>query len=206
MKVGIFISGTGTNMESVIRSWQAGRLPAVEDIPMVVSDTPGAPGLEKARRLGVATAVVSRRPKEPRESYEERLLEAIAPHGVGLIVLAGFMRVLSPFFLSRFPGRVINIHPSLLPAFPGVDAQQQAYDYGVKITGATVHFVDESLDGGPVILQEPVARRNGDSAEELRSRILEKEHELLSEAIDIVTTGRFRIINRYVKVERSHEN
>lgn len=206
MKVAILISGTGTNMEAVIRSWQAGRLPAVEGIPVVISDTPDAPGLEKARRLGVATAVVARRPKEPREAHEERLLEALAPHGVGLLVLAGFMRVLSPFFLSRSPGRVINIHPSLLPAFPGVDAQKQAYDHGVKMTGCTVHFVDETLDGGPIILQRAVERRDADTAEDLRSRILEEEHALLSEAIDIVTRGSFSIVNRYVKVERSHEN
>lgn len=206
MKVAILISGTGTNMEAVIRSWQAGRLPAVEGIPVVISDTPDAPGLEKAHRLGVATAVVARRAKEPREAHEERLLEALAPHGVGLLVLAGFMRILSPFFLSRFPGRVINIHPSLLPAFPGVDAQKQAYDHGVKVTGCTVHFVDETLDGGPIILQRAVERRDADTAEDLRSRILEREHALLSEAIDIVTRESFSIVNRYVKVERSHEN
>ncbi|HSA32454.1 MAG TPA: phosphoribosylglycinamide formyltransferase [bacterium] len=206
MKVAILISGTGTNMEAVIRAWQQGKLPGVEDIPIVLSDTPDAPGLEKARRLGVATAVVARRPKEPRESHEERLLGALAPHGAGLLVLAGFMRVLSPFFLSRFPGRVINIHPSLLPAFPGIDAQKQAYDHGVKITGCTVHFVDETLDGGPILLQRAVERKDEDTAEDLRLRILKEEHELLSEAIAIVSEGRSSIVNRYVKVERSHEN
>jgi len=206
MKVAILISGTGTNMEAVIRAWQQGKLPGVEDIPIVLSDTPDAPGLEKARRLGVATAVVARRPKEPRESHEERLLGALAPYGAGLLVLAGFMRVLSPFFLSRFPGRVINIHPSLLPAFPGIDAQKQAYDHGVKITGCTVHFVDETLDGGPILLQRAVERKDEDTAEDLRLRILKEEHELLSEAIAIVSEGRSSIVNRYVKVERSHEN
>ncbi|HNT26709.1 MAG TPA: phosphoribosylglycinamide formyltransferase [bacterium] len=206
MKVAILISGTGSNMEAVIRARQQGRLPGVEAIPIVVSDTPDAPGLEKARRLGVATAVVARRPKEPRESHEERLLGALAPHGAGLLVLAGFMRVLSPFFLSRFPGRVINIHPSLLPAFPGLDAQKQAYDHGVKITGCTVHFVDETLDGGPILLQRAVERKDEDTAEDLRLRILKEEHELLSEAIAIVSEGRASIVNRYVKVERSHEN
>jgi len=206
MKVGIFISGSGTNMDAVIRSWRSGKFSRVDPVCFVLSDKPDAPGIAKAAAQGVQTLVVQRRKGEPREHHEARILEAIASYDVGLIVLAGFMRVLSPYFLSRFKGKVINIHPSLLPSFTGVDAQHQAFDHGVKVTGCTVHFVDESLDGGPIILQRAVERLDNDTAEELRLRILTEEHRLLSEAIEIVTTGRYRVSNRYVRVERNHES
>lgn len=205
-KIGLFISGSGTNMDAVIRSWRTGRFSQVEAVSLVLSDKPGVPGLEKASAQGVPTLVVPRRKGEPREIHEARILEAIAPYGVELIVLAGFMRVLSGYFLSRFSGKIINIHPSLLPSFPGVDAQHRAFDHGVKVTGCTVHFVDESLDGGPIILQRAVERRDDDSAEDLRLRILAEEHRLLSEAIEIVTTGKYHVSNRYIRVERNHES
>ncbi len=198
MKLGLFISGSGTNMDAVIRSWRMGRFSRVESVGFVLSDKPDAPGLVKAAAQGVPTLAVPRRKGEAREAHEARILEAIAPYRVELIVLAGFMRVLSSHFLSRFTGKVINIHPSLLPSFPGVDAQHRAFDHGVKITGCTVHFVDESLDGGPIILQRAVERHNADTAEDLRLRILAEEHKLLSEGIELVTTGRYRITNRYV--------
>ncbi|HOW52798.1 MAG TPA: phosphoribosylglycinamide formyltransferase [bacterium] len=206
MKIGIFISGSGTNMDAVVRSWHAGRFSQVDEVSFVLSDKADAAGLAKAAAHGVPTLTVARRKGEPREHHEARLLEAIVSYPVDLIVLAGFMRVLSPYFLSRFPGKIINIHPSLLPAFPGVDAQHQAFDHGVKISGCTVHFVDESLDGGPILLQKAVERLDGDTTEDLRQRILTEEHKLLSEAIEIVTTGRYRVSNRYVRVERNHES
>ncbi len=198
MKIGLFISGSGTNMDAVIRSWRTGRFSRVEEVSFVLSDKPEAPGLAKAARAGVPALVVVRLKGETREAHETRILEAIAPYEVELIVLAGFMRVLSPHFLSRFKGKVINIHPSLLPAFPGIDAQHQAFDHGVKVTGCTVHFVDESLDGGPILLQRAVERRDHDTAEDLRLRILAEEHELLSKAVELITTGRYRVNNRYV--------
>ena len=206
MNIGIFISGSGTNMEALVRRWKEGRLPQVGKIAFVLSDRSDAAGIAKARAAGIETLVVPRRKGEPRESHEKRILDAIAPYGVGLVALAGFMRVLSPSFLGRFPGRILNIHPSLLPAFPGVDAQRQAFDHGVKVTGCTVHFVDESLDGGPIVLQRAVERRDADTAEELRLRILAEEHRLYGDAVDIVTAGCYHIKDRYVITERNHES
>ncbi len=206
MNIGIFISGSGTNMEALARRWREGGFTQVQQISFVLSDNPLAPGIEKARRYGIETLVIQRQKGESREQHEERILTAISPFSAELLVLAGFMRRLSPFFLSRFPGKIINTHPSLLPAFPGIDAQRQAFEYGVKVTGCTVHFVDESLDGGPVILQKPVERRDTDTAEDLRLRILAEEHRLLGDAVEIVTTGRYRIKNRYVSMESAHEN
>ncbi len=205
MNIGIFISGSGTNMEALARRWREGRFTQVERISFVLADNPMAPGIEKARHFDIETLVVPRQKGEQREHHEERMLSAISPFSVSLIVLAGFMRRLSPFFLRRFPGAIINIHPSLLPAFPGLNAQQQAFEYGVKVTGCTVHFVDESLDGGPIILQRPVERRDDDSLEDLRLRILAEEHRALGDAVEIVTTGHYCIEDRYVKMERNHE-
>ena len=153
MKIGIFISGTGSNMEAVIKNFLKGSIPGVTEISFVLSDKKNAPGIEKAEKLGIQTMVLSKMKDELREDYEIRLFEAVKSYDTGLIVLAGFMKIIGNTFLCRYPGKIINIHPSLLPSFKGVDAQTQAFDYGVKISGCTVHFVDESLDGGPIILQ-----------------------------------------------------
>jgi len=206
MNIGVFISGNGTNMEAVVRRWKEGGFSQVEQVSFVLSDNPQAAGIEKAVRLGVPVLVLPRGKGETRKQHEKRILETIAEYRVGLIVLAGFMRVLSPFFLTAFEGKIINIHPSLLPAFPGIDAQRQAFDHGVKVTGCTVHFVDENLDGGPIILQKAVERRDKDDVESLRLRILAEEHRLLGDAIEIVTTGRYRVEGRYVVTEMNHEN
>jgi phosphoribosylglycinamide formyltransferase-1 len=205
MGVGIFLSGSGTNMEALVRNWREGRLPSA-DVRFVLSDRADAAGLEKAARLGVPTLTVEKRAGERRADHESRILDAIAPHDTRLLVLAGFMRVLSSHFLSRYPGRIINIHPSLLPSFPGLDAQRQAFDHGVKVTGCTVHFVDRSLDDGPIIFQTPVERYDDDSAEDLRLRILAEEHRLLSAAVATVTAERYTVNHRYVGVEKAHEN
>lgn len=202
MKIGIFISGTGSNMEAVIKNFQKGSIPGVSEISFVLSDKKSAPGIEKAQKLGIHTIVLPKMKEESREEYEIRLFETVRPFDTGLIVLAGFMKIIGSTFLSRYKGKIINIHPSLLPSFKGVDAQTQAFDYGVKVSGCTVHFVDETLDGGPVILQKAVERHDSDTADDLRHRILEQEHRLLSEAVSIVAQGKYTIKGRLVLLER----
>ncbi|MBO4441632.1 phosphoribosylglycinamide formyltransferase [bacterium] len=198
MKVGIFISGTGTNMVAVCRNFLDRKLDGVEEISFVLSDKRSAPGLEKAEAMGIKTIVLLKRKEQTREDYEAELLKAIEPYDVGLLVLAGFMKVLGNRFLEGFCGRIINIHPSLLPSFKGVNAQSQAFEYGVKVSGCTVHFVDSTLDGGPIILQQPVFRKNDDTDDTFRARILEQEHILLSKAVSIVCKGDYKICGRYV--------
>lgn len=198
MKVGIFISGTGTNMVAVCRNFLDRKLDGVEEISFVLSDKRSAPGLEKAEAMGIKTIVLPKRKEQTREDYEAELLKAIEPYDVGLLVLAGFMKVLGNRFLEGFRGRIINIHPSLLPSFKGVNAQSQAFEYGVKVSGCTVHFVDSTLDGGPIILQQPVFRKNDDTDDTFRARILEQEHILLSKAVSIVCKGDYKICGRYV--------
>lgn len=198
MKIGIFISGTGTNMAAICRNFAENRLEGVDEISFVLSDKRNAPGLEKAAAFGIKTIVLPKKKDEPKEDYESRLLQEVRPFGTSLIVLAGFMKVLGHTFLSGYDGRIINIHPSLLPSFKGVDAQGQAFDYGVKVSGCTVHFVDETLDGGPIILQQPVPRLEGDTKETFKARILEQEHILLSKAVSIVCMGKYSISGRFV--------
>lgn len=185
-------------MAAICRNFADRKLEGVDEISFVLSDKRHAPGLEKAESFGIRTIVLPKLKDESRESYEARLLEAVAPFGTGLIVLAGFMKVLGHTFLSGYNGKIINIHPSLLPSFKGVDAQGQAFDYGVKVSGCTVHFVDETLDGGPIILQQPVFRQDDDTKESFKARILEQEHILLSRAISIVCTNRYSTFGRHV--------
>lgn len=205
MKIGIFISGTGTNMAAICRNFVEKKLAGVDEISFVLSDKRSAAGIEKAESFGIKTIVLPKKKDEPKEDYETRLLEAVKPFGTGLIVLAGFMKVLGHTFLSGYDGKIINIHPSLLPSFKGVDAQGQAFDYGVKVSGCTVHFVDETLDGGPIILQQPVLRHDDDTKETFKARILEQEHILLSKAISIVTTGKYSISGRQVLLSNKEE-
>lgn len=205
MKIGIFISGSGTNMEAVLANFKKDYFSGVDDISFVLSDKKDAGGLKKAALYGVNCIVLEKIKGESRAEHEKRMLDAIAAYGVGLLVLAGFMRILSPYFIRNFKGKIINIHPSLLPSFPGIDAQIQAYDHGVKVTGCTTHFVDESLDGGPIILQNVVERLSEDTPEDLRQRILAQEHKLLSETIELVTCERYVVNDRYIKLEKNHE-
>ncbi len=202
MKAGIFISGTGTNMEALVKAHREGELEGVSEISFVFSNKRNAPGVEKAEAAGIKTIVIPKIKEESVEDYEIRIFDAIKNYNTGIIVLAGFMRILSPVFLRLYPGQIINIHPSLLPAFKGVDAQKQAYDYGVKLSGCSVHFVDESLDGGPVILQKAVLRQDDDTLESFRNSILKEEHSLLVEAVSIVATGAYEIQNRFVSIKR----
>lgn len=181
MKLGILISGRGSNMLAIVEAVGSGRIPDSE-VAVVISDKPDAPGLQKAKVKGVETLVIERRGRT-REEHDAEIAGELQKRNVGLICLAGYMRLLSPGFVRAFPGRIINIHPSLLPDFRGLDAQRQAFDQGVKVTGCTVHFVDEELDNGPIIAQKKVEVLEGDTAETLAARILEQEHELYVEAV-----------------------
>jgi len=181
MKIGILISGRGSNMVALVEAVKSGEIPSSE-VAVVVSDKADAAGLTKARERGVETVVVDRRGRT-RAEHDAEIISELKGRGVELVCLAGYMRLLSPSFVQAFPNRIINIHPSLLPAFPGLDAQRQAFEAGVKVTGCTVHFVDELLDHGPVILQREVAVRDDDTAKTLAERILEGEHGLYVDAL-----------------------
>lgn len=194
--LGVLISGRGTNLQAILDAVADGRLDA--RVAVVLSDRRDAPGLERARRAGVDAEFLDPRAYEGRREYETALVQALRDRRVGLVCLAGFMRVLGPDFLQAFPGAILNIHPSLLPAFPGLDAQRQAWAYGVRVAGATVHFVTEQVDGGPIILQAPVPVLDDDTPETLAARILVEEHRLYPRAIQIVLDGAFRIEGRRV--------
>ena len=194
--IAILLSGRGTNMVSLVRAAQEGGLHA--DVRVVVSNKADAGGLQLAAGLGVPTAVLSHKDFQTREAFDSALADLLARHGVEYVALAGFMRVLTPTFLNRFPRRVINIHPALLPSFPGVHSQQAALDYGARITGCTVHFVDEGTDTGPVIAQVAVDVRDEDDEDALSARILQQENALYPRALDDVLCGRLIIEGRRV--------
>jgi phosphoribosylglycinamide formyltransferase-1 len=196
--IGVLISGRGSNLQALIDAQQRGELGG--EIGLVLSNVETAPGLERARRAGIPTAVRSHR-SLTREEYDAVLVGVLREHGVELVCLAGLMRLLSPVFLRAFPGRVLNIHPALLPAFPGLHAPQQAFDHGVKVSGATVHLVDEGLDSGPIVVQEAVPVLSTDTAEALAERILEAEHRIYPRAVRLMLEGRCRLDGRRVMVE-----
>ncbi|MGH9942448.1 MAG: phosphoribosylglycinamide formyltransferase [Pyrinomonadaceae bacterium] len=203
MNIGILISGRGSNMLAIVEAVRAGMIPGAR-VAVVISDRAGAKGLESAALRGIETAVVERRGRV-REEHEREILEALRSHGVELVCLAGFMRLLSPSFVAAYCGRILNIHPSLLPAFPGLDVQQQALAHGVKWSGCTVHFVDETLDGGPIITQRVVPVLDGDTAESLAARILAEEHRAYPEALALVVSGQYRIEGRRVLRKEAKE-
>ena len=194
-KLGILLSGRGSNFEAIADSVAGGRLDA--EIAVVISNRPEARGIELARARGLDARLIPSK-GVPREEYDRQVAAELQQHGVDLVCLAGFMRLLTPEFCRVFPLRVLNIHPSLLPAFPGLDAQKQALAHGVKISGCTVHFVDEQLDAGPIILQASVPVLDTDTEQALAARILKEEHRIYSEAIRIVLSGRWRIQGRRV--------
>lgn len=192
----MLISGRGSNMLAILDRIAAGDLDA--RVALVISNEPRAPGLAAARERGVRTLVLDHRDSPSREAHDRRMAEALEARKVRLVCLAGYMRLLSPWFVGRFAGRVLNIHPSLLPAFPGLDAQRVALEAGVKVSGCTVHFVDVQVDSGPIVLQEAVPVQDGDTPETLAARILEKEHVVYSRAIALFFSGRLRIAGRRV--------
>lgn len=195
-KIGVLISGRGSNMLALADAINDGHL-ANAEIAVVISNTAEARGLAKAQERGIATAVLDHRGKK-REEHDRAMAEELRKHNVDLICLAGYMRLLSPWFIREFPNRILNIHPSLLPAFPGLNAQKQAFEYGVKFTGCTVHFVDEELDHGAIIKQAVVPVLPSDDDHTLAERILAEEHKIYAEAVNIVLRGAFRIDGRKI--------
>ena len=194
-RLGILLSGRGSNFVAIADSIAAGRLDA--EIAVVISNRADAPGMTAARQRGLTVVLLPSRGIE-REAHDALLARELDQAGVDLICLAGYMRLLSPSFIRRYPLRILNIHPSLLPAFPGLDVQQKALDHGVKVSGCTVHFVDEGLDSGPIVKQAAVPVLDDDTAESLAARILKEEHRIYSEAIALVLSGKFRIEGRRV--------
>ena len=195
-RIAVLLSGRGSNFEALADSLSEGRIPNAE-IALVLSNRPGAPGIERARARGLATRVIPSKGLE-REAYDRLVVAALAEARVDLICLAGYMRLLSPYFVAAFPQRILNIHPSLLPSFPGLESQKQALDYGVKFAGCTVHFVDENLDAGPIIVQAVVAVEDHDTEDSLSGRILKEEHRIYSEAVRIVLGEKYKIEGRRV--------
>jgi phosphoribosylglycinamide formyltransferase-1 len=198
-KIGILISGRGSNFEAIARNVQAGKIPT--EIGVVISNKEEAAGLAIARQMGLNAVCIPSKGKE-REAFERELVACLRQHEVDLVCLAGFMRVLTSYFIREFKGRILNIHPAILPSFPGVEAQKQALDYGVKFTGCTVHFVDEGVDTGPVVAQAVVPILDDDTAETLAARILKEEHRIYTEAVCLVVEDRIRVEGRRVLLKR----
>ena len=197
-RISVLLSGRGSNFEALADSVASGRLPNAE-IALVLSNREDAPGIERARARGIESCVIPSKGLE-REAYDKQVVAALREKKVDLVCLAGFMRLLSSYFVAAFPKRILNIHPSLLPAFPGLEAQRQALEHGVKFSGCTVHFVDEHLDAGPIVLQAVVPIEDGDTAATLSERILAEEHRIYPEAARIVLDGRYRIDGRRVLI------
>jgi len=190
-RIGVLLSGRGSNFEALAASVEERRIPNAE-IAIVLSNREDAPGLKRARARGIPARGIPSKGLE-REAYDKQIVAELQEKGVELVCLAGYMRLLSPYFVRAFPKRILNIHPSLLPAFPGLEAQRQALEHGAKFSGCTVHFVDEQLDAGPIILQAVVPIEDNDTEETLSARILREEHRIYSEAVRIVLEGRYRI-------------
>jgi phosphoribosylglycinamide formyltransferase 1 len=192
--LGILLSGRGSNFEAIAANISSGRIPEAQ-IAVVISNKADAGGIQTASRLGLTTMVIPSKGKE-REDHDREVVAALKKYNVNLVCLAGYMRLLSPWFVQQFPHAILNIHPSLLPAFPGLEAQQQAFAYGVKVAGCTVHFVDEELDHGAIIVQKSIPVLDTDNEHTLAARILEQEHIAYSEAINIVLTGKYEVVGR----------
>lgn len=195
-RIGVLLSGRGSNFAALAESVSAGRIPGAE-IAMVISNQPDASGLKRAEARGIPTRMIPSKGLQ-REAYDRQVVAVLEEYKVDLICLAGYMRLLSPYFVAAFPQKILNIHPSLLPSFPGLEAQRQALEHGVRFAGCTVHFVDEHLDAGPIILQAVVPVLDGDDEHALSERILKEEHRIYSEAVKIILDGKWRIVGRRV--------
>lgn len=198
LKVGVLVSGRGSNLQAIIDAIERGEVPA--EISVVVSNVPGALALDRAAKHNIRSIVVDSKAFENKDEYEAQIIKAMEDTGADLVCLAGYMRILSPEFIERFKGRIMNIHPALLPAFPGLHVQKKALEYGVKYSGATVHFVDEGTDTGPVILQAVVPVLDDDTEESLSARILEQEHKIYPQAIKLFAEGKLKLEGRRIKV------
>lgn len=201
MNIGILISGRGSNMLAIIKAVENGEIPNAK-VSVVISDKPNAAGIEKAKSCGIETLIIERKGLN-REEHDEKILTELRKRKVEVVCLAGYMRLLSKKFIEAYPNRIVNIHPSLLPAFPGLDAQKQAIEYGVKVSGCTVHFVDEKLDHGPIILQKAVEVKDDDTPESLSARILEQEHKIYVEALKLIAENKIEIRGRKVILKKS---
>src|SRR6202040_18912 len=197
-RIGVLLSGRGSNFEALADSIASGRIPNAE-IAILISNREGAPGLERAKSRSIATRAIPSKGLE-RETYDRQVVAVLNEYKADLVCLAGYMRLLSPYFVAAFPQRILNIHPSLLPAFPGLESQRQALEHGAKFAGCTVHFVDENLDAGPIVLQAVVPIEDRDTPETLSERILREEHRIYTEAVRIVLEGRYRIEGRRVLI------
>src|SRR5690348_5964092 len=202
-RIGVLLSGRGSNFEALADSVAAGRIPGAE-IAIVISNREDAAGLLRAAERRIPARVIPSKGVE-REAYDRLVVAALNEARVDLVCLAGFMRLLSPYFVAAFRGRILNIHPSLLPAFPGLEAQRQALDYGVQFTGCTVHFVDENLDAGPIVAQAIVPVKPEDTEETLAARVLVEEHRIYTEAVRLVLSGKFRVEGRRVLPTNAEE-
>lgn len=198
LRLGVLASGGGTNLQSLIDVCAKNSLAA--EIAIVICNNPNAGALTRAEKAGIKTCSINHRDFEERAAFDRKVVQQLQESGVELVVLAGFMRIIGPIFLEAFPQRIINIHPALLPAFPGLHVQQQAIDYGARFSGCTVHFVDVGVDTGPIILQAVVPVLNEDSADDLAARILIEEHKLYPQAIQLFAEGRLQIEGRRVRI------
>ena len=196
--IGVLVSGSGTNLQAIIDASESGKIDA--RVKVVISDVPDAKALDRARSHDIPAITIERKGFDSRDAFESEIATALKSHGTELVCLAGFMRIIGKTLLASFPDRLINIHPALLPSFPGLDGQRQAFDYGVKVSGATVHFVDEKADHGPIILQAAVEVREDDTVDTLKARILEQEHRIYSEAIQLIAEGRVSVEGRRVHI------
>jgi phosphoribosylglycinamide formyltransferase 1 len=195
-RIGVLLSGRGSNFEALADSVAAGRIPNAE-ISIVISNKPDALGLERAKSRGIMARAIPSKGLQ-REEYDRQVVAILQEYKVDLICLAGYMRLLSPYFVAAFPQKILNIHPSLLPSFPGLESQKQALDYGVKFAGCSVHFVDENLDAGPIVLQATVPVHDEDDEHSISERILREEHRIYSEAVKIVLEGKYKVVGRRV--------
>jgi len=200
INIGVLVSGSGSNLQSIIDKIEAGTLDAV--IRIIVSNNTGAYALERAKKHGIPSVVLDHRDYPNRQAFDEAMIALLKEHSVELVVMAGFMRVLTPAFLQAFPMRIMNIHPALVPSFQGLHGQERAFRYGVKFTGCTVHFADEGVDTGPVIIQAVVPVFDDDTAETLAERILKEEHRIYPQAIQYYAEGNLEIVDRKVRLKR----
>lgn len=197
INIGVLISGRGSNLQSIIDATEKGIIPG--KVAVVVSNKPAAFGLERAKKHGIATAVFEPKKFKDKNTYELEIVKVFKQHKVGLVCLAGYMRIVGEVLLEHFQGKLLNIHPALLPSFPGLHVQKAALDHGAKISGATVHFVDEGCDTGPIIIQAAVPVKEDDTEETLSARILEQEHKIYPQAIKLFAEGKLKIEGRRVK-------
>ncbi|MFA4844494.1 MAG: phosphoribosylglycinamide formyltransferase [Candidatus Margulisiibacteriota bacterium] len=200
IKLAVLISGRGSNLQAIIDACAGGKIPAT--VAVVISNDPAAPGLERAKKHNIPTVVIDNRNFQDKHTYELEIVKVLQAHKVDLVCLAGYMRIVGQVLLDHFRGKIVNIHPSLLPSFPGLHAQKQALEHGVTVTGCTVHFVDEGCDTGPIIIQSAVPVKEDDTEETLSARILEQEHHIYPLAIEFIAKDKLKIEGRRVKLKQ----